>query len=70
MPTRIEDVPAHLIVDYDVHDPALASDVYARLDEGTYPDKIRVTDAEFNTVNIHPHEFHPEWNYIIKPHGH
>ena len=33
MPTRIEDVPAHLIVDYDVHDPALASDVYARLDE-------------------------------------
>ena len=45
-------------------------EVYARLDEGTYPDKIRVTDAEFNTVNIHPHEFHPEWNYIIKPHGH
>ncbi|MGH8997949.1 MAG: cytochrome P450 [Acidimicrobiia bacterium] len=33
MPTRIEDVPAHLIVDYDVHDPALASDVYDRLDE-------------------------------------
>ena len=33
MPTRIEDVPAHLIVDYDVHDPALASDIYARLDE-------------------------------------
>ena len=33
MPTRLEDVPAHLIVDYDVHDPALASDIYARLDE-------------------------------------
>jgi cytochrome P450 len=33
MPTRIEDVPAHLIVDYDVHDPALAPDIYARLDE-------------------------------------
>ncbi|MEW6471413.1 MAG: cytochrome P450 [Actinomycetota bacterium] len=33
MPTRIEDVPAHLIVDYDCHDPALASDIYARLDE-------------------------------------
>ncbi len=44
-------------------------EVYARLDEGTYPDKIRVTDAEFKTVNIHPREFHPEWNYIINPHG-
>ena len=44
-------------------------EVYARLDEGTYPDKIRVTDAEFNTLNIDRHEFHPEWNYVIKPHG-
>lgn len=33
MPTPIEDVPAHLIVDYDVHDPALADNVYSRLDE-------------------------------------
>ena len=45
-------------------------EVYARLDERTYPDKIRVTDAEFNAVNIHRHDFHPEWNYIIKPYGH
>ncbi len=45
-------------------------EVYARLDEGTYPDKIRVTDAEFETLNIDRHEFHPEWNYVIKPHGH
>jgi cytochrome P450 len=33
MPTRLEDVPAHLIVDYNVHDPSLAQDVYQRLDE-------------------------------------
>jgi cytochrome P450 len=33
MPTPIEDVPAELIVDYDCHDPALADDIYARLDE-------------------------------------
>jgi len=33
MPTPIEDVPEHLIVDYDCHDPALAADVYSRLDE-------------------------------------
>jgi hypothetical protein len=44
-------------------------EVYARLDEGEYPDKIRVTDAEFKTLNIHGYEFHPEWNYVIKPHG-
>ena len=37
---------------------------------GTYPDKMKVTDAELKTVNIHRHEFHPEWNFIIKPHGH
>lgn len=33
MTTPIEDVPAHLIVDYDCHDPALAEDIYSRLDE-------------------------------------
>ena len=45
-------------------------EVYARLDEGAYPDKIKVTDAEFETVNIDRHKFHPEWNYLIKPHAH
>src|SRR5687768_5978293 len=33
MPTRIEDVPAHLIVDYDVHDPSIAHDIHERLAE-------------------------------------
>jgi hypothetical protein len=41
--------------------------VYARLDDGTYPDKIQVSDAELAAVNLHPHSFHPEWNYTIKP---
>jgi hypothetical protein len=45
-------------------------EVYARLDEGTYPDKSKVTDGEFKTINIAGNEFHPEWNYIIRPHGH
>jgi len=44
-------------------------EVWAQLDEGIYPDKIRVTDAEFEAVNIYGHEFHPEWNYCIKPRG-
>jgi transposase len=41
--------------------------VYARLDEHTYPDKVKVTDAELAAVQIEPHRFHPEWNYTIKP---
>jgi len=44
-------------------------EVYARLDEGTYPAKIKVTDAELDDVNIHGKDFHPEWNYVIAPHG-
>jgi hypothetical protein len=42
-------------------------EVYARLDDGTYPDKIKVTDAELNAVNVHRNQFHPEWNLTIKP---
>jgi len=43
-------------------------EVYARLDTGFYPDKIRVPDAEFKAINLYRHdEFHPEWNYTIKP---
>jgi hypothetical protein len=42
-------------------------EVYARLDDGTYPDKIQVSDAEMAAVSLHGHSFHPEWNYTIKP---
>jgi hypothetical protein len=42
--------------------------VYARLDEGAYPDKIKVTDAELAAVRLHGDPFHPEWNYTITPH--
>jgi transposase len=42
-------------------------EVYARLDDGSYPDKIKVKDAELKAVNLHRHTFHPEWNYSIKP---
>ena len=41
--------------------------VYARLDEGTYPDKIKVTDVELATVQLHGDPFHAEWNYNITP---
>ena len=41
--------------------------VYARLDENTYQRAIKITDAELATVNLHPDDFHGEWNYTIKP---
>jgi len=42
-------------------------EVYAQLDKGSYPDKIKVTQAEIDAVRIKRDEFHPEWNYIIEP---
>jgi transposase len=42
--------------------------VYARLDERSYPDKVKVSDAELAGVQIDRQPFHPEWNYTIKPH--
>jgi transposase len=41
--------------------------VYAQLDERTYPDRVRVSDAELAAVNIDRHAFHGDWNYTIKP---
>jgi transposase len=41
--------------------------VYARLDEHVYPDKIKVTDAQLAAVQLEGDPFHPEWNYIVKP---
>jgi hypothetical protein len=42
-------------------------EVYARLDDASYPDKIRIPDAEIKAINLHGDQFHPEWNYTIKP---
>ena len=41
--------------------------VHARLDENTYPTKIRITDAQIAAVNLTGDNFHPKWNYTIKP---
>ena len=42
-------------------------DVYARLDQTSYPNNIQVTDDQLAAVNLDGHPFHPEWNYTIKP---
>jgi hypothetical protein len=41
--------------------------VTCRLDRRRYPAGRRVSDEEFATVNLTPHEFYGEWNYRIQP---
>lgn len=41
--------------------------VTAMVDQHTYPTKVKVSDEEFNTLNIIRDSFHGEWNYTIKP---
>ena len=40
--------------------------VQADLDTDFYPTKVKVTDKQLATVDLHPHRFHGEWNYTIK----
>ncbi len=42
--------------------------VFARLDEGSYPTKIKVTDKEMAQVQLERHALHPNWNYTIRYH--
>ena len=41
--------------------------VSALLDPHRYPTGIKISDQEMEQLNIHPDEFHPDWNYTIKP---
>ena len=41
--------------------------VKCRLDRRKYQLGRRVTDDEFDTLNVVRNEFHGEWNYTIKP---
>jgi hypothetical protein len=43
-------------------------EVYARLDDRSYPDKMKASDAQMAEVQLEGHQFHPEWNYTITPH--
>jgi DDE family transposase len=43
--------------------------VACELDVNTYQKGIKVSDAEFASVNIKHDSFHPEWNYTISPHS-
>ena len=39
----------------------------AALDEGQYPVGIKVSNEQFNSINIEGERFHGEWNYSIRP---
>ena len=41
--------------------------VRCELDENSYPKGIKVTDAEMASLNIETDDWHPEWNYTVKP---
>ena len=42
-------------------------EVRCELDERYYEKGKKVSDEEMATINIHPHKFHGEWNYTIRP---
>ena len=41
--------------------------VTCRLDRRRYEVGRSVSDREMATVNLHPHRFHGDWNYAIRP---
>jgi len=41
--------------------------VTAKLDEKEYKTGIKISDEEFEKINIKRYKFHGEWNYIIRP---
>lgn len=41
--------------------------VYAELDTNTYATGIKVTNAQWNTIQLTKADFHGEWNYSIRP---
>jgi len=41
--------------------------VHATLDESDYKRGIKVSDADYQSINLTPCKFHGDWNYVIKP---
>jgi len=41
--------------------------VYAQLDENAYKRGVKISNSALAAVNLHPDDFHGEWNYLIKP---
>ena len=42
-------------------------EVRCALDENHYEKGRKISDEQMDSINLHPHRFHGEWNYTIKP---
>ena len=43
--------------------------VQCELDENHYEKGRKISDEQMRSINLHPHAFHGEWNYTIRPRG-
>ena len=43
-------------------------EVHATLDEADYQKGIKISNDEYQSINIAPCKLHGDWNYVIKPH--
>ena len=41
--------------------------VKSRLDTGKYPKGVKVSKADFASIDLRPDDFHGDWNYSIQP---
>jgi hypothetical protein len=42
--------------------------VRAELDPGSYPDGVKVSDAQMDALPLTRHDWHGDWNYTLHPH--
>jgi hypothetical protein len=63
-PLRTIQVIVHLIASTKT---ASGLRVHCTLDEGEYPNGIKVADEELAAINITRNAFHGDWNYTIRP---
>ena len=69
--TRGRPLTSHaVIVNLIAHTTTAAGlKVRCHLDQTPYPTGVAVTDEELERVQIERDEFHPDWNYRIRPHA-
>ena len=41
--------------------------VRSEIDKRSYPQAVKVTDAQMGQIDLTPHDFHGDWNYTIRP---
>jgi transposase len=41
--------------------------VRSEIDRRRYPGGVAVTEEQMNQIHLHPHRFHGDWNYTIRP---